>query len=127
MTDQTVNVHFHFHVPPELLASLSDHHLLHQILAILNRMEPKMSAMDDAIAGLQASVANLTSVDQSAIALIQGIGAQVQAAVDAALAAGATAAQLQAMTDLKAAIDAQDSALAAAVSAATPAAPPPTP
>ena len=84
-----------------------------------------MSQMDDAIAALTTSVATLTTVDQSAIALIQGFGAQIQAAVDAALAAGATPVQLQAVTDLKVAIDTQDDALAAAVVAGTPVAPTP--
>lgn len=95
-----------------------------KILHELKRQGTIMSQVDDAITALQVSVANLTTVDQSAVTLIQGIGAQIQAAVDAALAQGATPAQLQALTDLKTAIDAQDIQLAAAVSAATPAAPP---
>jgi hypothetical protein len=119
------DVHIHLHLPPELMDVLvSDRNSLHKILEILTRMETKMSQMDDNITALQGSVANLTTVDQSAIALIQGFSAQIQAAVDAALAAGATPTQLQAMVDLKTAVDTQDDALAAAVSAATPTAQP---
>lgn len=86
-----------------------------------------MSALDDSITALQASVATLTSVDQSAITLIQGISAEIAAAVAAAQAAGATPAQLQSLTDLKTAIDAQDTALAAAVAANSTPTPTPTP
>lgn len=109
----------HLHVD-----GIADAGALQQILHKLEQQGTIMSQVDDAITALQASVANLTTVDQSAITLIQGIGAQIQAAVDAALAQGATPAQLQSLTDLKSAIDAQDDALASAVSAATPAAPP---
>lgn len=84
-----------------------------------------MSALDDAIAQLQADVANLTTVDQSAMALITGFATQLAAAVAAAAAAGASPAQLQSLTDLHTTIVAQDDALAGAVASGTPAAPPP--
>lgn len=120
---EQMNIHIHLHIDAELARPLLGY--ARQILSQLQHQGTQMSQMDDNIVALQASVANLVTVDQSAIALIQGFGAQVQAAVDAALAAGATPAQLQAMTDLKTAIDDQDTALAAAVAANTPTPPAP--
>ncbi len=84
----------------------------------------KMAKLDDAITALTAEVSKDTTVIASAITLIKGIAAQIQAAVDAALAAGATPAQLKALTDLQASVAANDTALAAAVAAGTPPPPP---
>lgn len=93
-------------------------------IADIKRMLHTMSqAIDDAIAKLQASVTNLTAVDTSAVALISGFKAQLDAAVAAAQAAGATPAELQTLTDLSASIDNSTQTLAAAVQANTPAAP----
>lgn len=86
-----------------------------------------MSALDDKIAALQAEVAKNTSIEKSALALIQGFGAQLAAAVAAALAAGASAAQLQSLTDLQTSLATNDDELAAAVAANTVPAPPPPP
>src|SRR5271157_1381278 len=87
-----------------------------------------MSALDDAIAVVQADVTQETTVDQSAMTLINGIPGLISTAVQQALAAGATPAQLAAVTAVGTAISANATALAAAVSANTPAAPPaPTP
>lgn len=84
-----------------------------------------MSALDDKIAALQAEVARNTTVEKSALVLIQGFGAQLTAAVNAALAAGATPAELQSLTDLATTITANDDELSAAVAANTPATPAP--
>lgn len=84
-------------------------------------------ALPDLIASLTAEVSNDTTVMTSAITLINGISAQITAAVNAALAAGATPAQLQAITDAVAQLKANDAGLAGAVAANTPAAPPVTP
>jgi ABC-type transporter Mla MlaB component len=114
----------------ELTIIVSDnvHTLIQKIAAaVVAAMEARMSALDDAIAQLQADVANLTTVDQSAMALITGFATQLAAAVAAAAAAGASPAQLQSLTDLHTAIVAQDDALAGAVASGTPAASPPTP
>jgi small-conductance mechanosensitive channel len=92
-----------------------------QIIALVTRGNAMASQLDAAITQLQSDVTALTTVDQSAIALINGIAAQVSAAVAAALAAGATPAELQSMTDLDTALKAQASGLAAAVTANTPA------
>ncbi len=59
---------------------------------------------------LTADVANLTTVDQSAVTLINGLAAQIKAA-------GTDPVALKALTDQ---MEAQTSALAAAVAANTP-------
>lgn len=72
---------------------------------------------------LAAQVAVNTSVEGSALQLINGIAARVQAAVDAALAGGATAddlAPIQAEVD---SMKASAQALADAITANTPVAP----
>ena len=81
-----------------------------------------MSALDDKIAALTTTVEEETTVEKSALALIQGISAQIAAAVAAATAAGATTAQLAALTDLQTKLAANDTELSAAVLANTPAA-----
>jgi hypothetical protein len=71
---------------------------------------------------LAAAVARETDVDASAVALINGFAARVQAAVDAAVANGATAAELAPVQAEVDAMKANADALAAAVTANTPAA-----
>lgn len=68
---------------------------------------------------LKAAVEKTTVIEQSAVVLINGIAARVQAAVDLALANGATAEQLQPVTDEVAALNANADALSAAISANT--------
>ncbi len=79
-----------------------------------------MSQLDDKITALQADVAAEKTVEDSAIALLQGIPKLIADAVAAALAQGATAAQLQALTDLQTRLEANTSTLSAAVTANTP-------
>jgi ABC-type transporter Mla MlaB component len=93
--------------------------LLHQILQEIREMSGSLSG---AIASLQASVTNLTTVDQSAVALLQGLNAQLAAALSQAANLGATQEQLAALADLQHTIDTQTTNLAAAVQANTPAA-----
>lgn len=95
------------------------------ILAAIASLKDEIMALADNITQLQADVAQLTTVDASAEALINGFAAQLVAAVAAAQAAGASPAQLQALTDLSTAIETQSSGLAAAVSANTPTPPAP--
>lgn len=83
-----------------------------------------MAQLDDQITALTAQVQADTTVIGSAVKLINGIAAQIQAAVQAALAAGATAAQLKALNDLQTQLKTNDDSLAAAVAANTPPAPP---
>lgn len=71
---------------------------------------------------LAAQVTQNTSVEASALAVINGIAARIQAAVDAAIAGGASAADLAPVTDEIAALKASSDALSAAVQANTPAA-----
>lgn len=92
------------------------------LFALINSINHEVKKMaTDVQAGLDkltADVAQLTSVDQSAVALISGFAAQLAAAVAAAQSAGATAAQLQSFDDLSAGIEARTAELAAAVAAA---------
>lgn len=82
--------------------------MLHQIF---NHLEIQMSAITD----LQAAVAAEKTVVDSAVSLLNGLKAQL----DAAIAAGDPAA----LAALSADLGAQTAALAAAVAADTPAAP----
>lgn len=71
---------------------------------------------------LTTQVTNATTVEASAVALIKGFSARLDAAVAAATTAGATSAQLQPFADLGAALDTGTTSLADAVAANTPAA-----
>lgn len=66
---------------------------------------------------LTDQVTETTGVEQSAITLIEGIQARIDAAVQQALDNGATAEQLQPISDLSTAMEAQTQALAAAIQA----------
>lgn len=66
---------------------------------------------------LAAEIARTTDIEQSAIALITGFAARMQAAVDAALAGGATSEQLAPVTQEIADLRAKSDALAEAVAA----------
>lgn len=78
--------------------------------------------LDDKIAALTATVAAEETVEDSAIALINGFSAELAAAVAAASAAGATPYQLTALQSLNDSVAAKSASLAAAVTANTPAA-----
>ena len=84
------------------------------ILAGLKEIQTHMSALDDKLKSLTDAETAEAVVVAKAIALLQGIPAQIQAAVDAALAAGATAAQLASLDSLKTAIDSDTAGLTAA-------------
>jgi hypothetical protein len=74
---------------------------------------------------LANEVTSITGVVDSAIALINGFAARMQAAVDAALLNGATAAELAPVQAEVDSLKASDAALAAAVAANTPTPPAP--
>ena len=76
-----------------------------------------MSQISDAVAALQTQVTQQTTVEQSAITLIQGIVAQLQAALDNAKDDGAAVAAVEALT---AQLQTSASALSTAVSAVPP-------
>ncbi len=71
---------------------------------------------------LEAQVAASTQVEGSAVLLINGFAARVQAAVDAAIAGGATAAELAPVQAEVDAMKASATSLSDAVAANTPAA-----
>ena len=89
-------------------------------IQLLNHIIRSLNLMSVEVDALVAEVATVTTVEQSAIALIQGIAAQVTAAVAASDAE--TIAKVKAVTDT---LVASSTALAGAVTAATPAAPAP--
>lgn len=90
----------------------------------LNRIEQEIFNMSQELDTLQAAVAASDQVIDSALTLITGLAAQLDAAIAAAAAASAAgAADLSALTALSADINAKAAALAAAVAANTPAAP----
>ncbi len=78
------------------------------------------AVLDDTIATMTAA----ETVEESAVAFINGVPALIQAAIDKAVAGGATAAQLAPLTQLNSDLTAKSDALRAALVANTPAAPP---
>jgi hypothetical protein len=74
------------------------------------------------LADLAAQVKVNTDAEDSAIKVLNGIAARIDAAVAAAIANGATAAELAPVSDEVTALKASSDALAAAVVANTPAA-----
>lgn len=91
-------------------------------LAPIPEILERMKAMAGELDTLKNQVASNTNVIESAIQLIQGI----KAALDAAIAAN-NAGDPAALAELSATLGAEDTKLAAAVAAATPVAPPPVP
>lgn len=75
------------------------------------------------LAALEAQVAATTTVEASAVTLINGFASRVQAAVAAAIANGATAEELAPVQAEINAMQASSNALASAVAANTSAAP----
>lgn len=112
MDDVTLNIN--------LDVKISDSPGLEKLLTdFIRKWEIRMAALDDQIASLQAEVARNTTVEKSALALIQGFAQKLADAIAAATAAGATSAQLDALTALKTTITSNDDELAAAVQANT--------
>lgn len=83
-------------------------------------LKAMQASFDEQIAALKADVANLATVDQSAIALITGLSGQLSAALSSAKAAGLTTDQAQQLDALDQALKAQATSLASAVTANTP-------
>jgi len=75
-----------------------------------------------ALTDLTVEIQDATSVEASATALINGIAAQIAAAVQAAIGNGATEAELKPVADLGTQLKSQSEALQAAITANTPAA-----
>ena len=96
--------------------------MFHQVMARLDRIERlllvvigKEICMSQELDNLTAEVAQVVTVEQSAITLLEGLKAKLDAAI-AAAAAGDTGA----LPALSASLEASKSALAAAVVANTP-------
>lgn len=78
-----------------------------------------MSLLDDAITDLKAKVAAETTIVASAVTLLNGIQARIEAAVAAALEKGASPEQLADLTSLSATLSTETAALSDAVAANT--------
>lgn len=98
--------------------------LVEELLITTSEINIKENAIMTDLSVLEAEVAENTSVDESAIALITGLAAKVQDLADQLTAAGVDATKVQELADN---LNASNAALAAAVAANTPAAPAPTP
>jgi hypothetical protein len=85
-------------------------HKLDKILAVLSAIKQEEGIMSQALDDLAAAVAENTALDQSAIDLIGGLAAQIEALKDDPVALAALAAEVRA----------KSAALAAAIQANTP-------
>ncbi len=97
--------------------------ILCELRLLKGKVDDMANSLDQKIDDLKTQVAGQTTVIQSAVTLLNGIGQRIQDAVQAALAAGATAEELAAMTDLGASLGASTQQLADAVAANTPTGP----
>lgn len=102
-----MELHFHFHEHSDLTAIVS------KLSQILSQQEFIVSHLED----LEAAITENNAVDASAIALIEGIAAQLEA----------NAASETKIREFAAELRSRNAALAAAVAANTPATPEPEP
>jgi hypothetical protein len=112
-----MDLHIHLHV-----GDPNVERLLTTLLTKVDHMNTAVDSLDSEITALQADVTAQTTVNASAVALLEGIPGLIQTAVTAALAAGATPAQLASVKAVGDSIITNSAALAAAVTANTPAA-----
>ena len=99
---------------------------LTRIEQILLNLEKKMAALDDQITALNAEVTKNTTVEKSALALIQGFSARLDAAVSAGTGSGRNAGSADGSDGIwEPSLKANDDELAAAVVANTPTPPSP--
>jgi ADP-ribosylglycohydrolase len=112
-----IRIDVYHHIQPfDAGAAARIESLLHQIIA---QGKAHMTAITDALDGLNTKVAALETVEASAITLLQGL----KSALDAALALGDPAAIVAAVQTVSDKIGADTDTLAAAVAAGTTAAP----
>lgn len=108
----------------EMFAGLTTH-----ISTIVEKGVMNMSGTTDTLAAeltnLTNAVAQETTVNQSAITLLNGIPGMIQSAVQAAVAAGADPASLASLNNLATSIAGNATSLASAVTANTPTPPAP--
>lgn len=81
-----------------------------------------MGEMEDAVAGMKVKVTNLVTIDDSVVALLEGLVAQLKTIAEQLANEGADVTDLNALTDT---LSAEEDRLAAAVTANTPVAPVP--
>ena len=116
------DVHVYFHNADDSAILTRLQALTHSIDQLKQEISTMSVTVQEALDTLTAQVTQETTVNQSAITLINGFPALIAAAVAAAQAAGATPAQLAAFDTLSTTITQNATDLAAAVTAGTPAA-----
>jgi len=90
------------------------------LLPLIKELTNKMTAIDDALTQLESDVTNLTTVEQSAVALLNGLTTQIQTII---AAGGDPAKTLASIQDVVTKVESDTTDLAKAVAANTPAAP----
>lgn len=90
-----------------------------KLLTLINPNNGGKMSPNPILADLKAAVDRTEDVAASAVVLLNGIAARIQAAIDAALANGATEAELQPLIAELSELNASTDALAAAVAANT--------
>lgn len=120
-----VELHLHFHGAVNLGSLVGDMlgiaAQLAETLTTLDRIERTLDKMKIDLTGIEQEVTDLTTVQESAIALLNGLSGKI-AEISAELADNPVA-QAK-LNELTTAMDTSSNALAAAVAANTPAAPP---
>jgi hypothetical protein len=109
-----MRIDIHIHMEPGSSEILSR---LDELKGLIILEKAQMAQIDDELTQLTADVAAEQGAVDSAVVLINGISAKIDAAVAAATAAGATPAELQALTDLSTSVNAQTASLSTAVAA----------
>jgi len=115
--DEFANIHLHVDPITVNVVHRADPELIELIKSLKGDIAIMSATVQQALDELTADVTQETTVDQSAVTLIQGMPALISAAVASALAAGATPAQLAAFDALNVSLQANATALAAAVTA----------
>jgi hypothetical protein len=117
MADEDVNIHIHVHTG----SSADDQAKLDQILIGVSDLQQKGDIMAADLTGLVNEVAEARTVADSAVALINGFGAQLDAAI---AAAEGNAVDVATLEELRSALDASNADLTAAITDNTPEAEP---
>jgi hypothetical protein len=111
MNNFRLDVYHHFDRPIDLQA----------VLAAIQRVEDKMSELLDRMTSVETAVTAETTVEQSAITLMQGLTATIADLRTQLQSSGDVATAVQHLKDLEATITARKQALADAIVANTPA------
>lgn len=118
MENLRIDLFHHIELGAEVLARLGAIEAKQDLIIANQRTErAAMAQIDDELTQLASDVTAEQGAVDSAVTLINGISAKIDAAVAAATAAGATPVELKSLTDLSTAVKAQTASLGAAVAA----------